>query len=154
MSEEGVPLLATFYRLFEPVTLLKGLEDGRVHKLQVKLIPAARSIIGFEAEQLTELRASLGAGVDILSDSAEPFAVGHVVRHAVRGRGTVTEHMPGDLFEPDGRVRVLFDSGEEHRYNQKSLRKLKDESLSESKLHQLMKLHTGRKAWFARLLEP
>ena len=40
------------------------------------------------------------------------------------------------------------------RYNQKSLRKLKDESLSESKLHQLIKLHTGRKAWFARLLEP
>ena len=35
MSEEGVPLLATFYRLFEPVLLLKGLEDGRVHKLQV-----------------------------------------------------------------------------------------------------------------------
>ena len=30
-----MPLLATFYRLFEPVLLLKGLEDGRVHKLQV-----------------------------------------------------------------------------------------------------------------------
>ena len=84
--------------------------------LQVKLIPAARSIIGFEAEQLAELRASLGADVDILSESAEPFAVGHVVSHVSRGRGTVTEHMPGDLFGSEGRVKVVFDSGEEHRY--------------------------------------
>ena len=47
------------------------------------------------------------------------YALGTRVRHESRGVGTVTEHMP------DGRTRVTFDSGNEHRYGMLSLHKLK-----------------------------
>ena len=44
--------------------------------------------------------------------------VGSRVRHAVRGEGTVMEHLE------DGRTLVEFDSGESHRYYARSLHKL------------------------------
>ena len=44
-------------------------------------------------------------------------AVGSRVRHAVRGEGTVAEHLA------DGRTRVEFDSGDAHRYHKHSLHK-------------------------------
>ena len=46
------------------------------------------------------------------------FAVGTRVRHVTRGTGVVTEHMQ------DGRTRVQFDTGEEHRYKPSSISKL------------------------------
>lgn len=49
------------------------------------------------------------------------FALGTRVRHESRGLGTVTELMQ------DGRTRVTFDSGEEHRYGLLSMHKLKEE---------------------------
>jgi len=54
------------------------------------------------------------------------FAVGDRVRHGLRGIGTVTEHMA------DGRTRVLFDSGEEHKYKPSSMSKLVYENLLHS----------------------
>ena len=47
-----------------------------------------------------------------------PFAVGARVRHTGRGAGAVAEHMA------DGRTRIVFDGGEEHRYKPSSLYKL------------------------------
>ena len=46
------------------------------------------------------------------------FGVGDRVKHSQRGEGTVTELMA------DGRTRVKFDSGEEHRYKASSTSKL------------------------------
>ena len=46
------------------------------------------------------------------------FGVGDRVRHAKHGEGTVVEKMG------DGRTRVAFDSGAEHRYQPSSLTKL------------------------------
>ena len=46
------------------------------------------------------------------------FALGTRVRHRERGLGSVTEMMD------DGRTRVAFDNGEEHRYKPASLHKL------------------------------
>ena len=45
-------------------------------------------------------------------------AVGSRVRHAIRGEGTVVEHMD------DGRTRVEFADGDVHRYHEQSLYKL------------------------------
>ena len=45
-------------------------------------------------------------------------AVGTRVSHPTRGIGSVTEHME------DGRVRVKFDDGDEHRYKRSSWHKL------------------------------
>ena len=47
-----------------------------------------------------------------------PHAVGALVRHSSRGSGVVTEHMD------DGRTRVRFDDGDEHRYKPSSMHKL------------------------------
>ena len=47
------------------------------------------------------------------------FALGTRVRHVFRGNGVVTELMA------DGRTRVKFDDGDEHRYQRSSLHKLK-----------------------------
>ena len=48
----------------------------------------------------------------------EAFAVGSRVSHPKRGMGTVKE------FMADGRVRVLFDAGDEHRYKPESMHKI------------------------------
>ncbi len=45
-------------------------------------------------------------------------AVGTRISHPTRGIGSVTEHME------DGRVRVKFDDGDEHRYKRSSWHKL------------------------------
>ena len=47
------------------------------------------------------------------------FALGARVRHSSRGNGVVTELME------DGRTRVIFDDGHEHRYQNSSMHKLK-----------------------------
>ena len=49
------------------------------------------------------------------------FGVGARVVHRHRGAGSVLEIMP------DGRTRILFDSGEEHRYRPSSMVKLRAE---------------------------
>jgi len=49
------------------------------------------------------------------------FGVGARIVHRHRGAGCVLEIMP------DGRTRILFDSGEEHRYKPASMRKLRAE---------------------------
>ena len=49
------------------------------------------------------------------------FGVGARIVHRQRGAGVVLEIMP------DGRTRILFDSGEEHRYKPASMRKLRAE---------------------------
>ena len=54
-----------------------------------------------------------------------PFAVGERVRHVTRGDGTVVE-----LLE-DGRTKVEFDNGGEHRYHPKSMHKLISLSLAD-----------------------
>ena len=54
--------------------------------------------------------------------SAAPPAVGTRVQHPNHGAGTVVEHMS------DGRTCVAFDSGEEHRYEPKSLHKIINQS--------------------------
>ena len=56
------------------------------------------------------------------SSSSPPsykFAVGTRVKHPTRGNGTVTE-----LLQDESRSRVLFDSGEEHRYKPSSMHKI------------------------------
>ena len=55
-----------------------------------------------------------------------PFAVGERVRHVTRGDGTVVE-----LLE-DGRTKVEFDNGGEHRYHPKSMHKLRSLSLADA----------------------
>jgi len=70
----------------------------------------------------------------------EVFGVGSRVSHPKRGAGTVKE------FLADGRVRVLFDSGEEHRYRPDSMHKIsnpRQESLA-------MALATGDKMAVAK----
>ena len=52
------------------------------------------------------------------SNVPRPFAEGARVRHVIRGLGMVMELME------DGRARVRFDSGEEHRYKPASMHKL------------------------------
>ena len=47
------------------------------------------------------------------------YAVGARVLHVTRGPGTVAEHME------DGRTRIAFDSGDEHRYRPSSMHKMK-----------------------------
>ena len=59
---------------------------------------------------------SHGGGADL---QEQPFAVGTRVVHESRGAGTVTDLMA------DGRTRVAFDSGEEHRYRPSSMHKLR-----------------------------
>ena len=51
-------------------------------------------------------------------DKVGAVAVGARVSHAKRGLGTVVDQMG------DGRTRVVFDSGDEHRYRQGSMHKL------------------------------
>ena len=63
----------------------------------------------------------------IRASESEPhvnLADGTRVRHFKHGAGTVTQHME------DGRTRVTFDSGEEHRYEEKSIHKLVPEAPS------------------------
>ena len=50
--------------------------------------------------------------------SAEPPGIGTRVDHPEHGPGTVLEHMG------DGRTRIAFDNGEEHRYKPASLHKI------------------------------
>ena len=54
------------------------------------------------------------------------FAAGARVRHIVRGNGTVVELMG------DGRTRVFFDDGGEHRYHPRSMHKLSRSSTAPS----------------------
>ena len=61
-------------------------------------------------------RSARSSGRD--ADADFKFAVGARVKHSIRGVGTVTEHME------DGRTRIVFDSGEEHRYAERSLHKV------------------------------
>ena len=69
---------------------------------------------------LAAVHGSLSAGRLVASKelSAKGFALGARVDHAVHGPGRVVEHMN------DGRTRVLFDSGQSHRYKPQSLHKL------------------------------
>ena len=46
------------------------------------------------------------------------FALGSRISHPTRGLGTVTEHMA------DGRTKVKFAAGDEHRYRRESITKL------------------------------
>ena len=83
--------------------------------------PKARGGIVGEYKPATEAPAAsaTNAGESGVGGEAHfKFAVGARVQHAQRGAGTVTEHME------DGRTRIAFDSGEEHRYAERSMHKV------------------------------
>ena len=104
-------------------SLQRAWREHRRRVIQEAMVPAAADA------QHAEHRASSSAASSIEEAASRPadassgpdqsrFALGSRLTHSVRGAGIVTEHMP------DGRIRVKFDDGEEHRYKEKSLHKL------------------------------
>ena len=88
--------------------------------LQMKRIVAPISVerrVESLSDEMQEVRKDLHL-IKVALGIGFPFAVGARVSHDKHGIGIVTEHMS------DGRTRVTFDNGEEHRYKHSSLHKL------------------------------
>ena len=83
-------------------------------------------------KQMRKRSAASPDGVD-----RREFEVGARVQHILRGAGVVTEHME------DGRTRVHFDSGEEHRYKPSSMHKLGPETYTPPAIY-----YVGRGLYF------
>ena len=94
-----------------------------VNRASTAFPPSMRGTRIGASERLNSARSEAGADAQDEDDTAPlpplaSFEIGTRVRHHERGLGTVAELMD------DGRTRVAFDNGEEHRYKNASLHKL------------------------------
>ena len=84
---------------------------GQIHHLQRLQATAHDVVPGASAS-------SQGGAPSAHVELRAKFPLGSRVRHPDRGVGTVTEHME------DGRTRIAFDEGDEHRYKPSSMHKI------------------------------
>ena len=85
-----------------------SLDDQKAEAMRLDRIAAQASLL--EASQQTQPSMDAKEDEDEAEETAAvEYKVGDRVHHKYRGGGTVTELME------DGRTRVAFDSGEEHR---------------------------------------
>ena len=85
-----------------------SLDDKKAKAMREDRMAAAASLR--EASRQTQWRQSIVAEEEEEEEIATvEYKVGDRVQHKYRGGGTVTELME------DGRTRIIFDSGEEHR---------------------------------------
>jgi len=54
--ESAAALLGRFWKLIEPAVLMQAIQDGRVQAWRARLVPAARSLVGFPERQFEALR--------------------------------------------------------------------------------------------------